>query len=319
MSVRTERYVVRPFLGLAPVDDVLDCVRLKVKGEEHAPGSVVLADGDLTNAALVLTLPESVEALRQAVEDTKVPEVDCGLVVFATAFGLRSSVILLRRSLILDDFPSELPIDRSVAPLVLANKSGFKITVAVALLHQLQRQTLRPHVAGTWLARRDFRVVPERDDSVFDPEPLDDKARSYLGLPEGTLSFVDVPDSVISCDSLADEVKVYLDEDTLNTLLRNPDDPLSRQIQAELAATTLNVVAVTMIRAIQSESNAVTITQAEVEGYPTAATFFKTLAGRLGRDVGSIMKMAHEADRLRAEIQSAFGLRTLTERALREG
>lgn len=317
--VRTERYVVRPFLGLESADAALKDVRLVVNGETYESGSVVLSDEDLTQAEISVLLPSDGEALRKSLEESQVPEVDCGLVVLATAANLRASVLLLEKSLNLDDFPETLQINRHLAPLVLANKSGFKITVAIVLLHQLQPQHLRPRLAGTWLARRDFRITPERDDSVFDPAPLTDEMRAYHRLPKGTLSFIDVSKSVISCESLADEIKVYLDEDTLNTLLRNPSDPLSRQIQAELAATTLNVVAVTMIRAVEEEAGFVSVTESDLAEHSRAADFFKTLASRLGHDVGTVISMAQEPDRLRAEIQSAFGLRGLTERALREG
>ena len=129
----------------------------------------------------------------------------------------------------------------------------------------------------------------------------------------------DVPDSVINSDSIADDVKVYLDEDTLNTLLRNPSDLWSRQLQTDLAGHTLNVIAQSMIRAIQSERNTNRVTESEISDYPRVAEFFKTLASRLNRDVSSVVKIAHEPDRLRAEIQSVFGLRLLTESALREG
>jgi len=319
MSVRTETYTVRPFLGLESADEALKGVRLAIGEEVHDPGSAVLSDYALTQEPLVLNLPDSAEYLRKAVEATKVPDVDCGLVVFASAQGLRTSVIIFRRSLNLDDFPSKLTIDRAMAPLVLSNKSGFKLTVALVLLNELQPHSLQPHAAGTWLARRDFRFSPERDDSIFSPDPLSEETRKYLDLPAGTLSFVDVPESVINSDSIADEVKVYLDEDTLNTLLRNPSDPWSRQLETDLAAHTLNVIAQSMIRAIQSERNTNRVTESEISGYPRVAEFFKTLASRLNRDVNSVVKIAHEPDRLRAEIQSVFGLRLLTESALREG
>lgn len=319
MSVRTERYTIRPFLGLESADAVLNPVRLKIDDTEYEAGSLVLPDDALLTGALQLIMPGSADDLRRAVEETKVPEVDCALAVFATANGLRTSQVLFRRSLNLEDFPDALQIDRDEAPLILQNKSGFKITLAIALLHDLQPQFLRPHAAGTWLARRDFRLTPERNNSIFSPEPLNEATRAYLGLPEGTLSYVDVPDTVINCDSLADEVKVYLDEETLNTLLRNPSDPMSRQLQTELAATTLNVIAQSMIRAIQAEAGIFRVTEAEIGGYARVSEFFKTLASRLSRDLGTVISLAHEPDRLRAEIQSVFGLRGLTERALKEG
>lgn len=319
MSVRTERYTIRPFRGLESADSALKNVVLTVDGQDQKPGSVVLSDDALAKASLALKLPGSAVDLRKAVDETRVPDVDCCLVVLATANGLRTSAILFRKALHEDDFPEIFSIDRDAAPLILRNKSGFKITVAIALLNELQPQELRPHTAGTWLARRDFRVGPELDVSLFTPEPLTEATRTWLKLPEGTLSYVDVPDSVITSESIGDEVKVYLDEDTLNTLLRNPTDPLSRQIQTDLAATTLNVVAQTMVRAIQLETETFTVTEAEVGAYPAVASFIKTLAGRLGRDVGTVIRLAQESDRLRAEIQSAFGLRASTARALREG
>jgi len=319
MSVRTERYMIRPFRGLDSADTALKNVALTVDGQHQEPGSVVLSNDALSNSAFALKLPGSAVELRKAVDETQVPDVDCCLVVLATANGLRISTILFQRALHEDNFPDVLNINRDSAPLILRNKAGFKITVAIALLNELQPQDLRPHTAGTWLARRDFRVAPELDVSLFTPEPLTEATRAWLKLPEGTLSYIDVPESVITSESISDEVKVYLDEDTLNTLLQNPSDPLSRQIQTDLAATTLNVVVQTMVRAIQSETSTFNVTEVDIGGYPAVESFIKTLAGRLGRDVGTVIRFAQESDRLRAEIQSSFGLRASTARALREG
>jgi len=317
VSIRTEQYSVRPFKGLTDVSQILKPVRLAVKGNDHQPGAVVLPEEELVESQLTVRIPVSADSVLAAIESTGIPEVDCKLVVVANANGLRASTVIAQMPV--DAFTDEVVIDRSTMPLVLQNKSGFKLTVAIVLLTQLQPVPMRPHLAGTWLAKETWSLSPERDVSAFNPSPLTDEIRESLRLPEGTLNFVEVSESVIHAENLDDEIAVYLDEAALNTLLANPDDPVARQMQADLAATTLSVVAAEMIRGIQRETKREAVSAQDLAEFPVAAGLFNELASRLGRGLNQTIDVAQKPDRLRAEIQSAFDVRKLTDAALREG
>lgn len=313
-QTRSESALIRPFAQIHHADAPFKQVRLLVDGKEHE-ASVVLAPEELASAKLAVRLP-AIDDLRAAVDLTDVPMVDCGLVVLARGHSHRAShQVLPPTYLRTADYADDLEIDRSAADLVLNDKQGFTLTVALVLLHDLTPEPLRPYMAGTWLARRDFRLSPEQEETSFTPKHLTKAVREDFDLPEGTLRFVNV-EGALDHDDLADAVDVYLDEEVLNLLLASPSEPGAIQIQTELAVQATEAVAVAIVKELGEGGGAVT--PDSLAAYDPPLRFFQNLAKRLDVDLATAVDLTRDPSRLRAHLEAAFEMRTGTIAALKE-
>lgn len=314
-AIRSETALVRPFTQIDAADTPLDEVRLVVGGEGHEAGAVVLPDDVLRTARLQLRLPAPLD-LRAAVAQTVVPEQDAALAVIGVAKTNRVSKVFLLEYLKPDAWPAELDLDRSTADLVLNDRQGFTLTVAVVLRHNLNPEPLRPSIAGTWLARREFSVGPERQDTSFSPEELTEDVRKQFGLREGVQRFVFV-DTWQGVENLSDAVRVYLDPDTLHLLLANLSDPGSIQLQADLAVYATETVASSIARDLMTGDDVAA--PSALDAYPAAKRFFENLSRRLGVDLADVIQIAtNDPALLRAHLEAAMDLKTVTTNALKE-
>ena len=315
-GARSERYVVRPFINIEEADEALDKVRLYVGDTENEHGTITLPDVTLHNAELALSLP-SPDEVREHVQKTVIAPVDCGIVVLVRGTSHRSSRILLNEYCHTAHYETEFRIERNEAELILKDRDGFTVTVAIALLHDLTPEPLRPHLAGTWLARRDFRVVPERDETSFSPEELTDEIRAAFKLPAKTPSYISVDEGVLlEAEVLSDAVKVYLDRDVLRLLQQSQADTLALQIQSELAASTMNAVARAGLKAIAEELGRVPV-QSDLEEYEAIKKFFDRLARLLGLDLSTVFGLVDDPDRLSAHLRAGFAVQKHTIDALK--
>ncbi|MUN63418.1 hypothetical protein GMA12_09740 [Kocuria sediminis] len=311
--IRSESALIRPFIDLHHADVPLENVRLLVGDVEHEAGAIVLPEEELAGARLAVTLPTPAE-IRAAVEQTPIPVVDCGLIVLATGRTNRVTYVVEKQYLRVADYDSELLLDRSKADLVFNDRAGFMLTVAVVLLHGLVRKPLQPYMAGTWLARRDFRVSVEQNETSFSPEELTQAIREHHGLPEGSLRYVHV-EGVLDEAELSDAVRVYVDTEVLNLLLANPTDTSALQMQIELAIHATEVVASAILRELSESCEP---TPEALETYPAALRFFQNLARTLKTDMATILNLADEPSRLRAHLEAAFDARKASIVALKE-
>lgn len=319
VHMKTEPRTVRPFIGIEAADEAMEKVRFVVDREEHEalegrPGNLVLADGDLASATISLHLPE-IDAVREAVDKTGVPVSDCAFFVLARGRTHRASAALYAGYLHKATIPTELDVDRDTFPLILRDRSGFNMTVAVVLMHNNTPKPLRPSMPGTWLCRRDFRITPERDESSFSPEPLTDALRTEYGIPGGTTSFVKIEDNLETAEPISDAVRVFLDERVLNTLHASPNEPLAKYIQTDLAVTTMVTVAQSAYQRIAKPGGAVT--EAELDAYPGVRLFFANLAAALGKSIDEVLTICTQPDLLRAHLAHAFGSLKATNAALK--
>lgn len=312
--IRSETTLVRPYAKIDAADAPLDCVRVLVNGAEHAPGAIVLPSEEITGSKISIRLPTSKELL-DAVDSTVVPTIDCGLVVLASGKSHRASRVIVQSYLKTDDWPQLLELPRQPDDIVLNDRFGFTLTVAVVLLHDLTAEPLRPHMAGTWLARREFTISPEREDTSFSPEALTEEIRAHHQLPAGVLQYVEVG-YWQDADLLSDEVRVYMDPEVLSLLLANPSDGSSVQMQIELAVLATEVVAVTIARELSTSGAA---TESLLGPYAAAARFFANVARTTDLSVDDVLHFAaNEPARLRAHLEASFGANAATVRALKE-
>lgn len=314
-TVRTETALIRPFGGIEQADLALDQVMLRVNAADHSPGPVVLPEETLATAGLELLLP-SPAIVHEQLDKTQVPVEDCGLVILATAISHRATKVLANYRLRTAEWATEHRVTRSEAPLILDDRYGFQLTVAIVLLNDLQPRPPRPHLAGTWLARRDFRVTPEVDETSFSPEELSPAMREHLELPEGVLRFVQVNDPLAE-ESLTDAVHVYLDPEVLNLLFASPDDSSALQVQTELAIQATEAVADAIVQGLSTDG--ATPTADALSEYPSASQFMDNLASTISVSVDECIRLAIEdRSRLRALLESSFGMSALTSTALKE-
>ncbi|GAA2079856.1 hypothetical protein GCM10009821_20150 [Aeromicrobium halocynthiae] len=316
-SVRSEKYVIRPFNGLDAAENVLEDLVLRIDDLEHEPGSIVVDAPTLASAKMALRLPSGSD-LGDAVDSTPLGSADCGLVVVARALSNRWSHVVLRDYVRHLDLDGDFEIDRDADRLVFADAGGFVITVAIVLLHELQPEPLRPNSPGTWLARRDFRVVPERAEFSFSPDELTDELRKQFSLPSNAPSFVHVDiDQMIGADDVSEAVSVYLDSSILRLLQQSQTDPLALQIQSELAVTTMAAVArgglAAMAESLDYEPGA-----PDVEDYPAIASFYAQLTRRLGRQsMSALLDLIRDPDAFAAHLRAAFDVKKHTLAALK--
>lgn len=316
-SIRSEKYVVRPFSGLQASDDVLDGVVLSVDGMSYEPGSVVLDSSTLAAAKFSLQLPSG-KSLGDAVDATPLGSADCGLIITARALSNRWSHTVLREYVrhLEDDLVME--IDRDVDRLVFADGGGFVISIAIVLLHELQPEPLRPHLTGTWLARRDFRVVPERAEFSFSPDELTDELRKQFALPSNAPSFIHVDvDQLVGADDLSEAVAVYLDSSILRLLQQSQTDPLALHIQAELAVSTMAAVARGGFVAMETDLDGPPTT-ADLEDYPAILGLYEQLTKRLNRrTLSAFLDLMRDPDAFDAHLRAAFDVGKHTLAALK--
>lgn len=312
--LRSETAIVRPFGGISEADIPLDDVKLLVNGTPHEPGTIVLPEASLTSANLTLVLPD-VEEVCKHVEQTSVPLEDCGLVILAA--GKTHRVTWVHREYLRSAaWPTEFQMPRDQAPLVLRDPAGFTLTTAIVLLNELTPRPPRPHLAGTWLARRDFRLSPELDDTAFSPEELTDAIRAFHKLPPGVLRYVQVDDPLVE-EGLSDAVRVFVDPAVLNLLLVSPSDAASVQVQTELAVITTETVAQKVAIALANRDRP--LTHDELTAFPATERFMVNLADSLSAKVDHVLAWsATQTEYLRARLESAFDMKAVTARALKE-
>lgn len=316
-SVRSEKYVVRPFSGLQAADDVLDGTVLSVDGTVYEPGSVVLDASLLASAKFALHLPTGKE-MGDAVDSTPLGSADCGLVITTRALSNRWSHTVLREYVRHVDADPVMEIDRDIDRLVFADAGGFVISVAIVLLHELQPEPLRPNLTGTWLARRDFRVVPERAEFSFSPDELTDELRKQFSLPSNAPSFVHVDvDQLVGADDLSEAVGVYLDSSILRLLQQSQTDPLALHIQSELAVTTMAAVARGGLVAMQQDLGRPPLT-ADLDDFPAISSLYAQLTKRLNRkSMSALLDLMEDPDAFAAHLRAAFDVGKHTLAALK--
>lgn len=221
------------------------------------------------------------------------------------------------------DYPTEFFLHRQPGDLVLSDRQGFTITVALVLLVDYQTwDTLRPHMAGTWLARRDFKVSVERDQTSFSPEELTDQVRTDNDLPEGVMRFIQYT-SVVGAEDISEVVRVYVDPTVLNWLYANETRPAALQLQTELAVQAYSVAAASMVDEIRFDIGAEP-GPGDMGNYPVAEHLFEfithTLTDATGKDVtiSEVLKYTKTPGLLASHLEVAFKMRDSTLHALKE-
>ena len=178
------------------------------------------------------------ETIRVGAQEIDILLSDLSLVVTATSGYLGTTEIVYRERLS-DDAPRNRAVDlvagpeRAVAFRVVGHRAS-RITAYLLLTREQERGPLRPWRLGTWLARCEFRIAVELPADLFRPEPLTEKERQRLGLPPGTVRYVDWdsydPAAPFDPDT---PPRMYVDEEVLTVVSETSRTPLARMMQKQ--------------------------------------------------------------------------------------
>jgi hypothetical protein len=308
--------VCRPFEGIDSLHNALANSTLVLDGESMMPGILEIAMDKLPfSEGQLQVLFDSQEVVAQLTElNLKASSVD--LVVLAQGSTIASSEVLHRSPL--SQISSPQLVDLNGSPLVFQSRNGFTVLAALVLNQTRKAKGLQPHLAGTLLAITSFRVTPESTLSRFAPTPLDAQIRQQLGLPPTCLTYVLVEDDLLGCESLDDQIQVFVDASILRLLQEDPDSPTATYLQVDLAMATLSTV-LTKIAAKLSEPDSSTDLEALVTESSPIIAFISPIAKSTAITLAQLIDCAiGDPGRLRSVIEAYLQTLKFSSLALRE-
>lgn len=266
-----EERVVRPYAEVGAVQDVMDDLSL-VYGDEDPiqPGATrTIETATYVNATPEvrwLRPPHHEESrpeheiwdsfhrrLRATVKKTGVdPEAVQVMVIASTSYlklaeTVWSGTLSEFRSASRDGDQVGLPLECEPRPGPFQTpRGGCTVAVYVVLAKQLRRAARKPWRKGTWLARALFTIETDLGEIGFTPRPMDDAVRVELGLPPGTIRYVDIP-SPLDPSEGAVEIAYYVDIDLLDEIVANP--------RANASVTFLHQIALDVTRTVVTTSS----------------------------------------------------------------
>jgi len=247
---------VRPYAGLADIEEVFAAITLKV-GETVIDSSIPLDSREFLTSEIRLIFAPSDEAfsnfkatLKDAIKHlTKKTEGDIDnenieFIVILKSVGKRKAVPLTRCSLkdFEKDFSREKVIigrdkPRSDLPerVMCDPHSTFQISVILHLDRKIKQHSLTPFRKGTWLAEKTFTLRGLRESlSLFRPHPLTKEIREKLDLSADVVYFSELSDP-LNPEEDGDSMLFYVDEELFDAMIANPSTEGSMIYQTELA------------------------------------------------------------------------------------
>lgn len=319
-AVRTEKRVVRPFGSLGEVEECLKSTHLILNGESVKEPTIVREVSELADDRFVLALNVDTEAVADAVQRMQIPEVDVGLAVIATGRSLKATEILLRAPVLAPSVPARLDLDPARYPDIFSDLRGFDVRVCVVLLHDLQPQPLRPYLAGTWLATRDFSVSAQGDIlSAFNPQKMTQEVRDSYALPGGTVTYLAVEgDSILESADLAECFSFFIDAALFDLLHANQLSPLGEALQVEFIIEFLMGALAEIVYDIDERGMAGNESLLDAE--QPAAGLLLGVAERTGYDASRLCEdLRRDPARVRAKLQSNLDLGKRLRKAVNRG
>lgn len=122
-----------------------------------------------------------------------------------------------------------------VPQALYAQNHRAEITVLIALRSDIQsRDPLKPSRKSTWLAREKYRIESETDSRLYSLQPLTDEARVRLRLKSNTVYYIEL-ETVTEPLRDGNLPTFWINEEILDSLVRNSSTPISALLQATLA------------------------------------------------------------------------------------
>jgi hypothetical protein len=160
--------------------------------------------------------------------------------------------------------------------------------------------------------------MPESSLSRFAPTPLDAPTRQFFELPPTCLSYVHIDDDLLSCESLDDQVQVYVDSSILRLLQEDSDSPVAVYLQVDLAMATVSAI-LTKIAAKLAEPDALTDLEGLARESSPVIRFILPIARSAGMSPSQLIECAIEnPGRLRSVVEAYLQTLKFSSLALRE-
>lgn len=240
-----ESRIVRPF-HRTPLDEILVSSSFQFGDQEcEADAGITVADPEsfARSSGRIVWAPEGEfedfkEALRRGAPDLGIEPSALGLLAVASTTYIKRSQEVYRCPLTdLESLSRVTDVTGGERPVAL--RTGFHgavVEIYLLLLREVAKRPLRPWRKGTWVSRASFRLDVEKGAALFRPIPLDSEHRERLGLPAGTLRYVDLEHhDVLEPFGESEPPRFYIDADLLNELGARQQSPVALVIQAQLA------------------------------------------------------------------------------------
>lgn len=309
MIVRPEE-IIRPFLGVTEVQNLLDPIELVID-DESIPSAPHVAQVDTylaDEAEIFLRINDSKQDVRGALRVANVRFENVQLSVWASALSYAHSQLIYQSGLNAFAKASVIPLKCEKTSRIFEDSRGFDLRAWLTLRNDQEQVPLRPHRAGTWLAKREFSVRHPNMGQKFTPVALTQQTRSAMGLPPGTRSYVRIDvDSLASCTDLHEAVVHYVDERVLRLLSVDTDDLAARQLQLQLLTELL--MEVMTVAEILHSSGRWTLAGGDTVPPLLLARLVAQLATAAAIPEGHLLQLARsEPTRLKAHIEDCIGL-----------
>jgi hypothetical protein len=256
--------LIRPFNGLEEFEAITQRFALRVAGRHLSDGeSMRLDPGEYIRAQVFAELSTDadswVSSLRRLDEAAAALDIRSDqLEIVATASTAFLHIVdVVWRCRVSDLDPENRTVLLSTSPrprALQASHHGAAIDIYICVAESLTPRPLAPSRSGTWLARATFRLSTDLDAVGFRPRPLTEDDAKRLGLPSGTVRFVDVVGSPLEDLRADDAVELWIDEALMARMSMASRTPSSRALQMQLFVDAVAAVAERARRDLRDET-----------------------------------------------------------------
>ena len=217
MTARAENRDIRPFVGIQDIDGIFDEVTLKVNDQLAKP-NLFVATEDFRGMSLEIHTHWNVKVAKLALGILNIDPSEVNFAVYLLGKTLKE--VELVRDMPLDKISnpeSVISLTSDDSPRILQdNLLGFDVVVALYLRKPRKAMPLTVYEEGTWLAKAEFTVRPERGMSLFAPSSMDAAQKTKLGVPKNTMFYLEtLGESMFHTDRVEDVFKFWVDEKVL--------------------------------------------------------------------------------------------------------
>jgi len=251
----SETRILRPFVGLSFLEDLVDQSSLTLGDETFYPISNLNIDLDRCsveaieiNVGVSQAKGEWLRRVQEALTPAGVDSSDVLVRIEVTSNYLKTSEILSNETL--ESLASRAGVikicERSGrrSNIFSSTRHGFFLTVSLIRASEIESARFgSPWRKGTILATVTFNFSNQEGSIGFVPLPLTDEVRAREGLHKGTMRYVACDESPLSITDTDGAVKFYVDSLILERLSnQRQGGPISSMIQNQLALDVLSAI-----------------------------------------------------------------------------
>jgi hypothetical protein len=289
MVSRLEERLIRPFVGLEDFSNVFDEVSLRV-GDERANPNLYLDPEKFRETSLNLTTFWNPKSVIDALGILNLSPEDVHFAIYLLGKTLKEVVIVRDVALSMIKNPeTAISIGYQDAPRVLGdNLAGFDVVVALYLKKGRESKPLTVYEEGTWLAKSEFTIRPDRGLSMFSPLAMDAEQKKTMGLPKKTMFFLETQSESVFHTTDVDRVFKFWVDERVYTELQDERSKVSQAMALLMVRQALSGIIGILSRNLSEFSDIESATQ-QFDG----GAFEESVASRL---VSSIKKKLPATD-----------------------